>query len=103
MFSANAYVIRFATPEEAQVLGRPEHPGARPTDRVLVGEISGRPAAALLADGRVVSDPFQPTSHLVAYLRLRAGALQAYERTPSLRERLRAGVRMSSPTPSVNA
>jgi hypothetical protein len=49
-----------------------------------------------LSDGRIVADPFQPTAHLVVHLRLRAGAVRAYERTPSLASRVRAAVRVRS-------
>ena len=36
-----------------------------------------------------------PTSQLVALLRMRAASMRAYERTPALRERLLAGVRVT--------
>lgn len=100
MFSANTYVIRYATSEEARALGRYAEldPAGSVTGRTLVGEIAGRPAAAVMADGRVVTDPFRATSHLVANLRLRAGAVHAYERTPSLAERMLAAVRVQRPT-----
>jgi hypothetical protein len=62
---------------------------------VLIGEINGAPAAALsLADGRAIGDPFRPTAQLRRHLRVRAAAYTAHERTPSLRDRLRAGVRV---------
>ena len=61
--------------------------------RVLVAEHDGAPAAAMsLDDGRVIADPFQRTDHLVANLRMRAGAIRAYEVTPSVRERVRAAL-----------
>jgi hypothetical protein len=79
MFAANAYPIR------------------RTAADLLVGEIDGRPAAAIsIADDRVTTNPFQPTTRLVQALRLRAAALRAYERTPSVRERLIAGVRVQA-------
>jgi hypothetical protein len=56
-----------------------------------------------MADGRVVTDPFRATSHLVANLRLRAAAVRAYERTPSLSERMLAAMRvqrLTSPAPA---
>ena len=67
------------------------HDSQRPlTGPALVGEIDGRPAAAIsLTDGRLVADPFQHTAALVAHLRMRARALTEHERTPSVRERLR--------------
>jgi hypothetical protein len=92
MFAANAYVIR-------HVIGATrlaELDSQRPlTGPALLGEIDGRPAAAIsLTDGRVVADPFQHTAQLVAQLRMRASGLRAAERKPALRDRLRAGVRV---------
>jgi hypothetical protein len=40
----------------------------------------------------VIADPFEPTDHLVSTLRMRAGAIRAYEVTPSLRQRLLAAL-----------
>ena len=40
----------------------------------------------------MIADPFQGTDHLVANLRMRAGAIRAFEITPSLRERLVAAL-----------
>jgi hypothetical protein len=103
MYSTNAYVIREATSADEDVLQRlAELDEQRPLEgRVLIGEIDGVPAAAAsLADGRIVADPFQATAHLVPLIGLRARALTTYERTPSLTERLRAvmrGWRPSSP------
>jgi hypothetical protein len=83
MFAANTFVIHHV--ENQAPLSGP----------ALVGEIDGRPAAAIaLHDGRVLADPFQRTANLVAQLRMRARGLRSYERTPSLRERLRAAVRV---------
>jgi hypothetical protein len=92
MFAANTYVIRHVTGVERLA----ELDSQRPvTGPALVGEIDGRPAAAIsLEDGRVVADPFRPTANLVALLRMRARGLRAQERTPALRDRLRAGVRV---------
>jgi hypothetical protein len=82
MFAANTYVIRHL--QGAEPLSGP----------ALVGEIDGRPAAAIsLTDGRVVANPFQPTANLVAQLRMRARAMWQLERTPELSKRLRAAVR----------
>jgi hypothetical protein len=62
---------------------------------VLIGELDGSPAAALsLADGRAIGDPFRPTAQLRMLLRVRATAYLAHQRTPSLRDRLRAAVRV---------
>ena len=89
MISANS--IRYATEQDTETLERlaklDSHlPLAGP---VLIAELGGIPAAALdIRDGRVIADPFQSTDHLVASLRMRAGAIRAFEVTPSLRERL---------------
>jgi hypothetical protein len=98
MFAANTYVIRHVVGAERLA----ELDSQRPlTGPALVGEIDGRPAAAIsLTDGRVVADPFQPTANLVALLRMRARGLRAQERTPALRDRLRAGVRVSRAQPT---
>jgi hypothetical protein len=87
MFAANAYVIRHVVGAESLA----ELDSQRPvTGPALVGEIDGRPAAAIsLRDGRVVADPFQHTAALVAQLRMRARALHEHDRTPSLADRLR--------------
>ena len=86
MFAANAYVIRPATEIEEGALRVLRGP-------VLIGEVQGRPAAAMsVADGRAVTNPFIPTASLVAHLRLRTGALRAFERMPSVGARMRAGV-----------
>jgi hypothetical protein len=93
MYAANTYRIRIATEDDADALRRlAELDSQRPlgSDRILVGEIDGTPAAALsLATGQAIADPFKPTGHLVATLRTRAAGLVAVERTPSLRDRLR--------------
>jgi hypothetical protein len=95
MLPGNYYVIRRATDEDQRIL----HQLAQVDDRrplsgpALTGEIDGIPAAALsLADGRLIADPFQPTAVLSQVLRLRASALNAYSRTPSLAERVRAAM-----------
>jgi hypothetical protein len=96
MYSTNAYVIREATAADQDVLEvLAELDSQRPLEgRVLIGEIDGIPAAAAsLADGRIVADPFQLTTHLVPLLGLRARALRSYEQTPSLPERLRTVMR----------
>jgi hypothetical protein len=86
MFAANTYVIRPASETEGVALRELRGP-------VLIGELDGRPAAAMsVADGRAVTNPFMPTASLVAHLRLRAGALRAFKRTPSVGARMRAGV-----------
>jgi hypothetical protein len=95
MYAANTYKIRMATADDAEGLRRlAELDSQRPlAGSILIGELDGRPAAALsLANGRVVADPFRPTGHLVASLRTRAAGLVAVARTPSLRERLLAAL-----------
>ena len=96
MFGTSAYVIRTSTPEDAEVLDRLAGLDSSPTPsgRALIGEIGGRPAAALFSDGRVVADPFEVTGHLIICLRLQAAAISAHERTPSLADRLRAAMPM---------
>jgi hypothetical protein len=95
MYPANAYVIRRATDDDEVELRRlAELDGQRPlTGPSLVGEIDGRPAAAVSAiDGRVVADPFQHTAVLRQVLRIRLSSMRSYARTPSLAERVRASL-----------
>jgi hypothetical protein len=95
MIAANAYHIRFATRADADTLKRlAEGDSKQPlVGRVLVGEIDGTPAAAVsLDDGRLIADSSRGTDRLVATLRMRAGAVRAFEATPSLRERLLAAL-----------
>jgi hypothetical protein len=100
MFGANTYVIRTARPGDAETLERlaaldSEAPIPAPA---LIGELDGEPAAALsLVDGRMVADPFRRTSNLAAHMRLRAAGIRAWERTPSLRERMLARVQVLRP------
>ena len=91
----SATLIRFATRHDSDWLrDLAELDSRKPLDgRVLVADLDGTPAAALsLDDGRVIADPFQRTDHLVANLRMRAGAIRAYEVTPSVRERVLAAL-----------
>jgi hypothetical protein len=95
MFAANTYRIRFADQEDVDTLERfAALDSGRPfVGRVLIGYLDGVPAAALsVRDGRAVADPSRHTGHLVANLRARAAGIRAYEQTPSLRERLLAGI-----------
>jgi hypothetical protein len=103
MFSANTYIIRTASADDADALRRlAERSGLAPlTGAILIGEIKGRPAAAVgVSDGRVVASPTVDSNVLVAQLRVRAGAARALAAHPVLRERLLArlsvGVRDSS-------
>ena len=89
MFAANTYKIRPATKTEDVALRELRGP-------ILVGEVDGRPAAALsVADGRSMTNPFQPNARLLAHLRMRAGAARAIERVPSLAMRMRMAVRVA--------
>jgi hypothetical protein len=93
MISASS--IRYATQQDAEALERlAELDSKQPlSGRVLIAQHDGTPAAALsLDDGRVIADPFQRTDHLAANLRMRAGAVRAFEITPSLRRRLVAAL-----------
>src|SRR4051812_36648809 len=93
IYSATASTIRRATADDALALRDLAELDSRdaPSGAILVAEVDGAIAAALsLDDGRVVANPFRSTDHLVAQLRMRAQAQRAVERTPSLRERLRA-------------
>jgi hypothetical protein len=92
MYPANAHVIRPATPDdEFAVRLLAELDSQRPLDGpILIGELGGVPAVAIsLTEGRLVADPFQQTAVLGQVLRMRAAALQAHARAPSLPERLR--------------
>jgi hypothetical protein len=91
MYPTNAYHIRQATDADEGALRRlAELDSKRPlSGPALIGEIDGNPAGAVsLTDGRVIADPFQQTAVLKQILHMRFGALRAYSRTPSLRERL---------------
>jgi hypothetical protein len=92
---ASHYAIRLATAEDDLALRNlAELDSALPLDGpILVGEISGTPVVAIaLTDGRAIADPFIPTDHLLATMRLRAKGISAVERTPSLRRRIRDAV-----------
>ena len=95
MFAANTYKLRLATEDDADALRRLAELDSRAplAGRVLIGELAGSPAAALsLDDDRVIADPFRRTDHLVACMRIRAGAIRAHEATPSLAARMRAAL-----------
>jgi hypothetical protein len=56
-----------------------------------IGDVDGVPAAALsLVDGRVVADPFRPTSGLVRHLRLHRSGWRARDQRNAVRDRVRA-------------
>jgi hypothetical protein len=96
MFSATTYTIRIATPDDEPALrwlADIDSQGPLDPGPVLVGELDGKPQVALaLTDGRVIANPFLSTAPLLAHVRMRAGALYAYERTPSLPDRIRAAM-----------
>ena len=61
--------------------------------RVLVAEVRGVVAAAISRDElRTIADPALAPAYLTAILRLRANALAAVARQPSLAERMREAV-----------
>jgi hypothetical protein len=100
MFAANTYVIRRATAADSDVLHRIARLDTQQAlaGPALIGEVGGKPAAAIaISDGRVIADPFAHTSNLVALLRVRYRALRAVSITPSLTDRLRAGIRVHRP------
>jgi hypothetical protein len=94
MYASN-HVIRMAGDDDALALRRLAKLDSRAplTGPILIGEIGGTPVAAVsLADDRTIADPFIPTDNLRIALRLRAKGARSVERTPALRDRLRAGV-----------
>ena len=96
MLPTNLYAIRPAGIDDEAVLRRLSQLDSKRTlaGPALIGEIDGGAVAAIsLADGRVAADPFQRTEHLAAHLRLRAGNYRSYVQRPSLRDRIRAGLR----------
>jgi hypothetical protein len=91
-------VVRLATEEDARALSKlAQLDSQRPLGgQILIGELDGHAAAAIsLADNRVVSDPFKATAQIAQMLRMRAAGLHAVAETPSLRERIRNGVRVT--------
>jgi hypothetical protein len=95
MYAANSYTLRLATDADAATLQRlADLDSQRPLDGpVLIGELHGTPVAALsLTDERAIADPFVPTAHLLATMRVRARGLRAVEDMPRLRDRLIAGL-----------
>jgi hypothetical protein len=92
------YRIRLATPDDAGAVRRlAELDSQSPlAGEVLVAEHEGALLAAVsLEQGRAVADPFRPSAHAVTQLRLRAGALVAARRTPSLADRVRAAIHVA--------
>ena len=90
--------MRLATHADAYTLSRlADLDSQTPLEgAILIGELHGEPVAALsLADDRVIADPFRPTAHLVATMRVRARGLKAVQDMPTLRERLLAVLPLS--------
>jgi hypothetical protein len=103
MFSANEYAIRYADEHDARTLRRlaDVDSSAPLTGRILIAEDDGVAIAAYsVTDDRAIADPFRHTERALILLRMRAGALSAYARTPSVRERLSAAVRVTRRAPS---
>jgi hypothetical protein len=96
MYPSNAYPIRRSHEADTETLRRlGELDSQRPLEGpALIGYMRGHPAAAVsLTDGRVIADPFENTDHLTQILRMRFDAFRAYSRTPSVRQRVRDGIR----------
>ena len=103
MFPGNHHDVRLASPDDAESLQNLAALDSQAplTGDVLVGHIGGVPVAALsLTTGRAIADPFRRTSHVVVQLRLRASGIAAYNRTPLLRDRIRAGLSKPAGAPA---
>ena len=92
MLTANTFLIRDAhladVPELVRLGWATEEDW--PAGRILVGEISGVVAAALAIDeNRTVYAAVPGAPYLLAHLRARAGAIEAYEDPPARAERVR--------------
>jgi len=95
VFPANSHLVRPATAHDAKALRKlAAVSGARPlAGRVLVAEVRGVIAAAISRDEpRTIADPALAPAYLTTILRLRADALAAVARQPSLAERMREAV-----------
>lgn len=95
VFPANSHLVRPATAHDAKALRKlAAVSGARPlAGRVLVAEVRGVIAAAISRDEpRTIADPALAPPYLTTILRLRADALAAVARQPSLAERMREAV-----------
>jgi len=96
MLPANHYLIRAAQPQDEPVLRRLAYLDSQAplAGRILVGELAGVVLAAISIDERrIVGDPFADAGLLRVHLWVQAGAVEAYERTPSLPERMLAALR----------
>jgi hypothetical protein len=102
MFASNAYAIRVADDDDAPTLRRLAELDSRAplAGRVLIAEHDGVAVAALsIDDVRTIADPFHYTGMPLALLRMRASALESYDRMPSARERIIAALRVAPPLP----
>jgi hypothetical protein len=98
MFSSTTYVIRGARISDARDLERiAAMDSQRPLQgHIIVGEIDGRPQAAMsIDDGRLVANPFAHTESLAAHLRIRARGIRAAEAYPAVRDRIRRAVHVT--------
>src|SRR3954453_6530594 len=103
MHAPSIYKIRLAGDHDEDELKRlAELDSAAPLEHpILIGEIDGRPAAAMDLDNRrTIADPFQPTAVLLSHLRMRAGALDAYARRPDVADRIRLALRRTRIVPA---
>jgi hypothetical protein len=87
----SAILRRLSALDEAALLEAP----------ALVAYVAERPVAAVsLVDERTVADPFHYTEPIRSVLRVRAGALRAVERRPSLIDRIVAQLRRRGVAPA---
>jgi hypothetical protein len=103
MFPATVYVIRLAGDADEDALrALAQLDSAAPLEHpILLGELDGRPAAAIDLDTRrAISDPFKPTANLLSHLRVRAAALDAHARRPDVAERIRHAMRRRRVVPA---
>jgi hypothetical protein len=100
MFSAAAFTIRTARLEDVPELVRLGWGSAAgwPEGPIVVGEIDGVVAAGLaIEESRVVASDAHGVPRLLAHMRARAAGISAYERTPSVSDRIRELMRGPAP------
>ena len=100
MFSAAAFTIRHARLEDVPALVRLGWGAADgwPEGPIVVGEIDGVVAAGLaIEERRVVASDAPRVPRLLAHMRARAAGISAYERTPSVSDRIREHMRGTVP------
>jgi hypothetical protein len=103
MYSGYAYDIRTEHDADSAVLVdlAALDSAARLKTPALVAYDDGAPVAAVsLVDERTVADPFRHTESIRSVLRVRAGAIHAHERTPSLIQRIVAQLRRRGVAPA---